>query len=242
MIEDAYRAFRDVERPVSLERSPYRRGDENDTVLRVILDLPLRDITDHLIGPYSGWAMTTVGTGRDYQYFLPRILQLALEDPTWIGVEPPLLAWRIRESGWSDFSTEKREAVLAVFTHAMARGVSAPPDEDDSYLSWWSGAVALDWPVENGCELIRSMRGENVALQLATSIVDAYSDLLKKGRLKAQFAEEYEDEVALEAMTRFLLSEETEARIIEVSNRASADDVSMILEPALAYIELFRSS
>ncbi|MDG5748700.1 hypothetical protein P8Q88_10990 [Qipengyuania sp. XHP0207] len=186
--------------------------------------------------------MTTVGGPKDYRYFLPRVLQLAIEEPTWLGLEPPLLTWRIQKGGWSNFSQEKREAVLGVFAHAMARGLSAHPFDDVSYLSWWSGAAALDWPVERGCEIIRSLHGQNVALQLATSIVEEYPNLLKEGRLKAQFAEEYEDEAALSEMTRFLLSDETEARIIEASSGASDDDVSMILEPALAYIELFRST
>ena len=124
----------------------------------------------------------------------------------------------------------------------MAEGVSAHPFDDHRYLSWWSGAAALDWPVERGCEIIRGLHGHNVALQLATSIVDEYPNLLKKGRFKAQFAEEYEDEAALNAMTRFLLSDEAEARIIEASSSASDYEVSMILEPALTYIELIRSS
>ena len=186
--------------------------------------------------------MTTAGGPADYRYFLPRILQLAIEDPTWLGLEPPLLGWRIRKSGWSNFSREKREAVSRLFAHALATGVSAHPFEDTSYLSWWSGAAALDWPVERGCEIIRGLHGHSVALQLATSIVDEYPNLLKKGRFKAQFAEEYEDEAALNAMTRFLLSDEAEARIIEASSSASDEDVSTILEPALAYIEMFRST
>lgn len=186
--------------------------------------------------------MTTVGGPEDYRYFLPRILQLAIEDPTWLGLEPPLLAWRIRKSGWPNFSQEKRKAVLRAFAHAMAEGVSAHPFDDHRYLSWWSGAAALGWPVERGCEIIRSLHGQNVALQLATSIVDEYPQLSTAGRLKAQFAEEYEDEAALNGMTRFLLSDETEARIIEASSSASDYEVSMILEPALACIELSRST
>ncbi|MDG5749712.1 hypothetical protein P8R33_01180 [Qipengyuania sp. XHP0211] len=186
--------------------------------------------------------MTTVGGSGEYRYFLPRILQLAIEDPTWLGLEPPLLAWRIRKSGWSNFSREKREAVSRLFAHALATGVSAHPFGDTSYLSWWSGAAALDWPVERGYEIIRGIHGHNVALQLATSIVDEYPTLLKKGRLKAQFADEYEGDAALNAMTRFLLSDETEARIIEASSSASDYEVSMILEPALTYIELIRST
>ena len=131
---------------------------------------------------------------------------------------------------------------MRAFAHAMAEGVSAHPFDDDSYLSWWSGAAALDWPVERGCEIIRNLHGQNVALQLATSIIDEYLNLSKEGRLKAQFAEEYEDEAALNEMTRFLLSDETEARIVKALATASTEDISMTLEPALTYIALFRSS
>ena len=228
-------------RPKYLDRSPYRETDE-DRVLAKLVSVDLRDVPNEVIGPYSGWAMTTVGGPENYRYFLPRILQLAIEDPTWLGIEPPLLAWRIRKSGWSNFSQEKREAVLRAFAHAMAEGVSAHPLNDDTYLSWWSGAAALDWPVELGCEIIRNLHGQNVALQIATSIIDEYLNLSKEGRLKAQFAEEYEDEAALNEMTRFLLSDETEARIVKALATASTEDISMTLEPALTYIALFRSS
>lgn len=186
--------------------------------------------------------MTTVGRPAAYRYYLPRILQLAIEDPTWLGLEPPQLAWRIRESGWSGFSPEKREAVWRVFAHALATAVSAHPFDETSYLSWWIGAAALDWPVERGCEIIQSLHGHNVALQLTTSIVGEYPQLSEEGRLKAQFAEEYEDEAALNAIARFLLSDETEATIVKALGSASAGEISMILEPALTYIELIRSS
>ena len=34
---------------------------------------PLKELTGEEIGPYSGYAITTVGDADDYRHFLPRI-------------------------------------------------------------------------------------------------------------------------------------------------------------------------
>ena len=64
-----------------MEASPLRDARE---ILMVLSAVPLRELTGEQVGPYSGWAMTTVGNERDYRHFLPRILELAVVDPVWL--------------------------------------------------------------------------------------------------------------------------------------------------------------
>src|SRR5690348_5088149 len=91
-IEQYYAAFAAKPRPQKLEASPLR---DPGAILATLTAAPLRELTGEQIRPYSGWAMTTVGTDRDYRDFLPRIFELAVIDPVWLGAEPPIMASRL---------------------------------------------------------------------------------------------------------------------------------------------------
>src|SRR5260221_8710240 len=88
-LEAAYKAFADVPRPLRIERY-------GEPILQFLTSKPVRELSGDWIGPYSGWAITTAGSGRDYQYFVPRILEEALLNPVWMGTDPDVIASKLK--------------------------------------------------------------------------------------------------------------------------------------------------
>src|SRR4051812_29988453 len=120
-IEQGYAAFGREPRPTSLEASPLR---DADAILRTLTSAPLRDLKDKDIGPYSSWAITTVGTPGDYRHFLPRILELAVSNPSWPGAEPAVIAGKLKAGGWEGWPADQREAISATFEAAFYAAIA----------------------------------------------------------------------------------------------------------------------
>lgn len=101
-VERAYEVFASEPQPQTLHASPHRDAEE---LLRTLTAAPLRMLTAEQLGPYSGWAMTTVGDERAYRHFLPRIFELSVADRVWVGTEPTV---RTKSCTWHDGATGLR--------------------------------------------------------------------------------------------------------------------------------------
>ncbi len=117
LIDDCYDAFAPYPPPRSLHalRDPV-------AILATLTSAPLRELTGEQIGPYAGWAMTTVGDVTDYKHFLPRILEQAVRESLWTGhrsadyCQPPEdgpVAGLARRRTWSDPSVVRRGLVAS---------------------------------------------------------------------------------------------------------------------------------
>ncbi|WGM41030.1 hypothetical protein AMEJIAPC_03978 [Caulobacter sp. NIBR1757] len=122
-IGQAYAAFADVGAPRRLDAPPHRKPEE---LLQRLTGAPLAELSEDQLGPYAGWAMTTVGDARAYQHFLPRILELATGPNSHMGFDPPVLAGKLVYGEWSGWRRDRREAVLAVFGAAFAAALTEP--------------------------------------------------------------------------------------------------------------------
>ena len=163
-IERSYEAFAWEPRPIRLRASPLR---DADAILRTLTSAPLRDLGARAIGPYSGWAITTVGSECEYRHFLPRILELAACDGTWLGAEPAVIAGKLKMGRWEDWGVEQREAVLAVFEAGFCASLDAEPGEGLAVADWLCGLAALGRPLEPWLTLWAGSISSNGALQLA---------------------------------------------------------------------------
>lgn len=132
-VERAYLAFEDVWRPRRIEYSPY----QEPSVVAPLITVPLRDLTDDQIGAYAGSAMLTIGSEEDYNYFVPRILELAVHAPFWIGTAPEQLAERLEMAGWRSWPADQRAAIIDVFE--LARALSEREDNEE----WGNALVSL---------------------------------------------------------------------------------------------------
>jgi hypothetical protein len=141
-VDVAYDAFASVPRPKYMDASPYRDGD---AILRELTSVPLRQLPEKVIGPYAGWAITTVGSGSDYAHFLPRILELAAFQNCWMGSEPAVIADRLKRAHWERWTAARRQAIIAVFRRAFHASlesyIGGTPDE------WLCGLAGLGQPI-----------------------------------------------------------------------------------------------
>ncbi|WEJ99993.1 MAG: hypothetical protein P0Y59_24370 [Candidatus Sphingomonas phytovorans] len=130
----------------------------------------MRDLSAEAIGPYSGWAITTVGSERDYRHFLPRILELAACDDTWLGAEPAVIASKLKMGRWEEWDTDQYSAVPAVFEAGFCASLDMLPGYECTADSWLCGLAALDRPVEPWLTLWEGSTSLNAALQLSSFI------------------------------------------------------------------------
>ncbi|WCM25243.1 hypothetical protein NDN01_14320 [Sphingomonas sp. QA11] len=130
----------------------------------------MRDLSAEAIGPYSGWAITTVGSERDYRHFLPRILELAACDGTWLGAEPAVIASKLKMGRWEEWDTDQHSAVPAVFEAGFCASLDMLPGYGYTADSWLCGLAALDRPIEPWLTLWEGSTSLNAALQLSSFI------------------------------------------------------------------------
>ncbi|WP_395675069.1 hypothetical protein [Inquilinus sp.] len=165
-IDAAYRVFEPYPQPTELKASPLRDADE---ILRTLTSAPLRDLTDEQIGPYAGWAMTTVGSAWDYKHFLPRILEQAVLRPIWMGTDPPTLTTKLDIAKWRKWPAAEQDAVRDVFAAAWVQARAMHPDDIEAD-DWLCGVAALGMDVSQALSGWLSPPSRDAVLQLASFI------------------------------------------------------------------------
>jgi hypothetical protein len=140
-LEAAYAVFQRYPRPKALAAAPTRNPKR---VLAQLSNRPLSELTSDDIGGYMGWAMTTVGSVKDYKHFLPRILELAAQGSArvHVGGDPESLAGKIAYGQFADWPADERAAIVTAFDAAWRQALSMSPDEEESE-DWLRGLIAL---------------------------------------------------------------------------------------------------
>ncbi len=230
-IEHCYIVFAGMPCPRTLETSPLRNGDE---ILRALTSAPLRALGGEQIGPYSGWAITTVGNDHDYRHFLPRIFELAVTDPAWLGTEPPVLATKLKMAAWRTWPVDQQSAVLRLFHAAFDATLERHPDEWASNAAeWFCGIANLDKLLTPPFERWRSSTSANAALNMARFIISESKHLRKHGEVRGFFWEEVREEARRE-VAKFLLEERTIVFLRSAAERVSDEDRFYHLDTAVA--------
>lgn len=230
-IEQSYVVFAGMPCPRTLETSPLRNGDE---ILRTLTSVPLRELGGEQIGPYSGWAITTVGNDRDYRHFLPRILELAVTEPVWLGMEPAVIASRLGMATWRAWPGDQRAAVLRFFHAALDVMIARHPDERPAEAAeWLCGIAALGEPVDIPFERWLSSTSANAALNLASLIISESRHLRDHGEVRGGFWKEASED-ARRQVAKLLLEERTIAFLQSAAERVSEEDRFYHWDAALA--------
>jgi hypothetical protein len=224
-----YAAFASVPRPRTLSASPLR---DADGLLATLTSRPLRELSAEEIGPYSGWAITTVGSERDYRYFLPRILELAVTSPVWIGSEPPVIADRVGMADWRGWPDEQQQAVLRFFLAAFQTAIEIHPEEGMSAQDWLCGLVHLGEPSAPLMELWCSSHSSNSALQMADFIKSEAKSILRKGAIGGPFWQEVDEKPRIE-IAGWLKSERTAELLRERAGQVTEEDRFFYIDAAL---------
>lgn len=138
-IEEAYAAFSAYGRPDRLDAAPARNGEK---ILQQLSIAPLRELPDEAVGPYAGWAMTTVGGPDDYRHFLPRILEVAVRWNAWMGTDPAVIASRLKMADWRVWAPREQAAIIALYIATWNQVSLEHPSEGDAD-DWLCGMAAL---------------------------------------------------------------------------------------------------
>jgi len=122
-LDDIYRTFASVRLDESFEVCPHCFTESDRTYL---LSTPLSGLTWSDMALILRKAIATLGSARDFGYFLPRILEgFALGLHSMPQVLPSKLL-RSREAGW----TPSQVAAVADFVNALEVIAYAMPDDD----------------------------------------------------------------------------------------------------------------
>lgn len=229
-IERSYAAFAGMARPQKLHASPLR---DAEGILRTLTSASLRDLKGEQVGPYSGWAITTVGDDRDYRHFLPRIFELAVTDPVWPGAEPPVMASRLNMARWRAWPAEQQAAVLHFFRAAFDAVVERHPHEGQSAEDWLCGIVTLGEPASPAFERWRSSPSPNAALQMASFIIEEAKHLSRHAEVRGPFWEDVRADVRRE-VAKLLTAGRTRDFLQAAAGQVRAEDQCHYLEAALA--------
>jgi hypothetical protein len=233
-IERSYTEFANMPRPRKLDASPLRNAGE---ILRTLTSAPLRELEGEQVGPYSSWAMTTVGNDRDYRHFLPRIFELAVTDPVWLGAEPPIMASKLNMAEWRTWPAEQQGAVLHFFRSALDAVVKRHPEDGQSAADWFCGIVTLGEPASPTFARWRSSPSSNAALHMASFIIGEAKHLRHHAEVRGSFWEDVSGDVRRE-VANLLLEEGTTVFLRSAAGRVSDEDRFYLLDAALA--ELLR--
>jgi hypothetical protein len=218
LIDDCYEAFAPYPRPRVLHASPLR---DPAAILKELTSAPLRDLAGEQIGPYAGWAMTTVGDVDDYKHFLPRILELAIDATPRLGLDPRIISGKLKYGQWQTWPGIERAAVHSLFAAAWRHGLEQHPDELDP-SEWLNGIVLIEGDLEAALEAWLSSPSPNATLQLA-EFVGSDAEKLFSDRANRDFWEGA-GEAAIERMRRWLLSEPVADRLLSGSGAAAPED------------------
>lgn len=228
-LDRVYDAFSSVCCPTCWDAAPGRNGD---ALLRGLTSSSLRDIAGEQIGPYAGWAMTTVGSGIDYQYFLPRILELAIDRPEWMGTMPPVIASRLKMAAWNEWPQVQRDAVFCLFDAAFQWSMQLHTDVANTAPDWLCGLASLGASIEPQLRAWRQSSVPNACLQLATFVSTTEAEI-------ADANTTFWDDVApsvTDAVRSWLMSSATRAQLASSVDRVNEDD-RWVIERALKLLQ-----
>ncbi|HMT09625.1 MAG TPA: hypothetical protein PKA82_16610 [Pyrinomonadaceae bacterium] len=144
-IEAVYEAFSDVEKPEIVDGCPCcMTTDEYDALTAK----PLRELSSEELSDYSGDVFFTMGSEADYQYFLPRILELTIaDDADWIQ-SAEITGNKLRMAGFDKWSEGKRSAIENLWLEVVRNYVKSVTDSETAgWAAWdissWLGAATL---------------------------------------------------------------------------------------------------
>ena len=232
-IEQSYQDFAGIPCPHTLGTSPLRDGDK---ILQALTSAPLRELVDERIGPYSGWAITTVGDDRDYRHFLPRIFELAVANPVWLGTEPAVMASKLNMGGWRNWPANQRSAIVHVFNAAFDAMIERHPDDWPSdAVDWLLGIAILGELIAPVIERWRTSTSANAALNMAAFVNSQSKNINKHGEIRGSFWKETSQRVRRE-VAELLFEERTLVFLRSTADEVSEEDRFIHLDPAVAQL------
>lgn len=105
-LEAIYREF-SLPTPAVIEGCPCCLEERE---VDVLLTTPLRELTGQALWPYVSGAFLTVGGEHDFRYFLPRILEISVRDPSNAN-DPEIVIGKLALANWRLWSVQEQDVI-----------------------------------------------------------------------------------------------------------------------------------
>lgn len=151
-IETVYRRFA-APAPRAIEGCPCcisKRGVD------VLLATPLRELTGQALWSYVSGVFYTVGSERDFRYFLPRILDVAINDPGASEGNEVALG-KIGLAGWQSWRADERAAIEDLVDVWIERALARDLAEAAQGWVGWETELVLCGAARAGLPLARRL-------------------------------------------------------------------------------------
>lgn len=176
-IEAVYEAFADVEKPDRVEGCPCCMTAEQYEILTA---KPLRELTADELTHYASGVMLTMGSEIEYPYFLPRILELTVEDDTrWI-CDIETTAKKLNMSGMHQWDSAKNTAIKNLWL-AEIEGLASSEVFYFDINSWLAAAIRIPIDVR---PFLDTLEKHPPAVK---ELYDINAETLPQGRLNNPF-------------------------------------------------------
>jgi hypothetical protein len=130
LVETAYRYFK-ADTPKVIEGCPCCLDGKG---VDALLANPLRHLTTEELWPYVSGVFFTLGSVRDFKYLLPRILDIAANDPA-SSIDPEIVLGKVGLASWQGWPAREQKIIEdfvdAWFELALIRDLA---DAEDDWL------------------------------------------------------------------------------------------------------------
>ena len=118
-IEALYDAFADIEMPRGINGCPCCMTEDE---YKTLTTKPLSELSAEELTTYASDALLTMGSEDDYQYFLPRIIELTIEDDAeWI-TSLEITAKKLQMAGFQQWDEKKQTAITNLWLAVVQIG------------------------------------------------------------------------------------------------------------------------
>jgi hypothetical protein len=189
-IEAVYDSFSDVEKPSVVNGCPCcMTADEYEALTAK----PLRELSPKELNRYAFDVMLTMGSEDDYRYFLPRILELTIEnDPEWL-TDVEITAKRLHAAGFERWD-EKKQSSISELWLAVIRNIATSASDPEllgfranDIEDWLAAATLIPIPVSPFTQFLDAFP------EIVQTLYNYNFETLSQGRLKNAFLEEPSD-------------------------------------------------
>lgn len=189
-IEALYDAFADIEMPRGINGCPCCMTEDE---YKTLTTKPLSELSAEELTTYASDALLTMGSEDDYQYFLPRIIELTIEDDAeWI-TSLEITAKKLQMAGFQQWDEKKQTAITNLWL-AVVQDLATSENDPEllGFISsdidtWLCAATLIPIPVTPLTDLLDE-RSDVIRI--------IYNDNFKtlfQGRMDNPFLEEPSD-------------------------------------------------
>ncbi len=131
-IQNLYTGFADVKEPTRIEACPCCLSEDE---IGILLSKSLRQITPRELSGYASSVFLTVGSEKDFRYFLPRILENLVSECSW-WPDPEVVGRAVGTFSWDAFTPAQQALIVQFFDVVMHDLVSAEEVDGLAINSW----------------------------------------------------------------------------------------------------------